>query len=120
MAGGYPVADVVESVCVGCAGRAFRVLADDNVGCVQRICVNCARTSYIADSDETQQDADLRPCQCPCGGEAFGVAVGFARRPDQDIRWISVGLRCLGEGTLGVCASWQIGYSPTAHLLTKT
>ncbi|GAB1509834.1 hypothetical protein JCM33774_18750 [Actinophytocola sp. KF-1] len=29
-AGGYPVADVTESVCTPCGGRRFRVLADDD------------------------------------------------------------------------------------------
>jgi hypothetical protein len=46
--------------------------------------------------------------------------VGFARRPSQEIRWISIGLRCLACGTLGAYADWKIGYAPTGHLLTST
>jgi hypothetical protein len=118
-AGGYPVTDIVESSCAGCDGRAFRLLADDEEGCVQRICVNCATASFIADSEESCEDAELQPCECPCGGETFAIAVGFARQSDQEIRWISVGLRCLTDGTLGVYTDWKIDYGPTAHLLNQ-
>jgi hypothetical protein len=118
-AGGYPIVDVVESVCADCEGRAFRLVADDDEGCVQRICVSCGSPSFIADSADAIEDADLQPCECPCGGETFAVAVGFARHSDQEIRWVSVGLRCLSDGTLGVYADWKIDYSPSAHLLAQ-
>jgi hypothetical protein len=118
-AGGYPIADVIESICADCKGQAFRLLADDDEGCVQRICLNCGSTSFIADSADASQDADLQPCECPCGGDNFAVAVGDAQRSDQEIRWISVGLRCLNDGTLGVYADWKIDYSPSSHLLSQ-
>jgi hypothetical protein len=118
-AGGYPIADVVESVCADCRGRAFRLIADDDEGCVQRICVDCGSTSFVADSADSVEDADLQPCECPCGGETFAVAVGFARFSDREIRWVSVGLRCLSDGTLGVYADWKIDYGPSLHLLAQ-
>jgi len=118
-AGGYPVVDVVESVCANCTGRNFRLTADDEEGCAQRVCVTCGAAAYIADSAEHADDADLQPCECPCGGDTFAVAIGFARRSDQEVRWISVGLRCLADGTLGVYADWKIDYSPTSHLLSS-
>ncbi|SPL94568.1 unnamed protein product [[Actinomadura] parvosata subsp. kistnae] len=43
--------------------------------------------------------------------------MGFALRGDGEVRWVSVGLRCLRDGSLGVYADWKIDYSPTAHLL---
>jgi hypothetical protein len=36
------------------------------------------------------------------------------------VRWISLGLRCVQDGTLGVYADWKVDYSPTGHLLTGT
>lgn len=36
---------------------------------------------------------------------------------DDEVRWVSVGLRCLTDGTLGVYTDWKIDYTPTAHLL---
>ncbi|GAA4587425.1 hypothetical protein GCM10023194_36280 [Planotetraspora phitsanulokensis] len=115
--GGYAVERVREAVCAGCTGKSFHVLADDVEGCVQRVCVVCGDAFYIADSAEYEDDADLGECACPCGGEEFGVAVGFAFRGDGEVRWVSVGLRCLKDGGLGVYADWKIDYGPTAHLL---
>ncbi|MFR9780329.1 hypothetical protein ACL02O_30285 [Micromonospora sp. MS34] len=63
------------------------------------------------------QDADPDECVCPCGGEAFQVAVGFALRADGEVRWVSIGMRCTRDGVLGVYADWKIDYSPTDHLL---
>ncbi|MEV0827241.1 hypothetical protein [Nonomuraea rubra] len=91
-AGGYAVRQVKEVVCAGCAGRHFNVLADDVEGCVRRICAGCRETSYVADSADHAEEADLAECACPCGGEEFAVAVGFALRGDGEVRWVSVGL----------------------------
>lgn len=118
-AGGYTVEHVAESVCDGCSGRAFRVAADDDEGCAERVCVACGAGVYLADSAEYADDADLQPCECPCGADTFAVALGFARRADGEVRWISIGLRCLTDGTLGVYADWKVDYSPTGHLLTS-
>ncbi|MEU4676443.1 hypothetical protein [Micromonospora sp. NPDC023737] len=40
------------------------------------------------------------------------------RRNDEEVRWVSVGLRCTQDGTLGVYTDWKIDYSPTRQLLT--
>ncbi|HWS38004.1 MAG TPA: hypothetical protein VN408_35380 [Actinoplanes sp.] len=118
-AGGYDVADVVESVCAGCRGRRFRLSADDAAGCAERVCVDCGTSAYLADSVDFADEADLECCECPCGADTFAVALGIAYRVDQEVRWVSVGLRCLTDGTLGVYADWKIDYSPTAHLLNS-
>jgi hypothetical protein len=36
------------------------------------------------------------------------------------VRWVSLGLRCVQDGTLAVYADWKIDYSPTGHLLSRT
>jgi hypothetical protein len=118
-AGGYAVEDVAESVCAGCSGRSFRVAVDDEEGCAERVCVVCGAGAYLADSAAYADGAKLEPCECPCGADTFAVALGFARAGDLEVRWISIGLRCLADGTLGVYADWKIDYSPTAHLLAS-
>lgn len=118
--GGYLVEEVVESVCSGCSGRAFRVAADDDEGCAGRVCIACGVGVFLADSAEYAEEAELQPCECPCGGDTFAVALGFAFRADREVRWISIGLRCLTDGAVGVYADWKIDYSPTAHLLAGT
>ena len=118
-AGGYAVEDVTESVCAGCSGRSFRVAVDEEEGCAERVCVACGAGVYLADSAAYADGAELEWCECPCGADTFAVALGFARAADREVRWISIGLRCPADSTLGVYADWKIDYSPTAHLLTS-
>ena len=118
-AGGYPVQHVKEVTCHRCRHGSFRVLVDDEDGCALTICLGCRAESPVADSSDHLEDADLGECACPCGGETFAVAVGFATTADDEVRWISIGLRCLTDGTLGVYSDWKIDYTPTAHLLTS-
>ncbi|GLW90460.1 hypothetical protein [Actinokineospora globicatena] len=115
-AGGYPVAHVVDSVCV-CGGQEFRVAVDDTQGWAERFCVACEEITAIADSAEHWDHAEPGECECPCGGGTFAVAVGFAEYADGEIRWVSVGLRCLTDDTVGVYTDWKIDYSPSRHLL---
>ncbi|MCY1142010.1 hypothetical protein OWR29_28795 [Actinoplanes sp. Pm04-4] len=116
-AGGYPVQHVKEVTCRQCQQGSFRVLVDDEQGCALTICLGCGTTEPLADSSDQLDGAELGECACPCGGETFAVAVGFAMTTDDEVRWISVGLRCLTDGTLGVYSDWKIDYAPTAHLL---
>jgi hypothetical protein len=117
-AGGYPVAKVAESVCSQCNGRTFRVNINDDES-TQRICLRCGAAAFIADSADHWDEADHDQCQCPCGGEEFSIAVGFALFDDGDVRWISVGLRCLNDNVLGVYADVKIDYGPSLHLLSQ-
>jgi hypothetical protein len=117
-AGGYPVATVVESRCAGCDGRAFRVNLDEEEN-AQRVCLACGASAFIGDSADYWDGDDYDTCACPCGGEEFAVAVGFALFDDGDIRWISVGLRCLKDNILGVYADVKIDYGPSRHLLDR-
>jgi len=116
-AGGYPPVTVVEFVCPQCRGLAFRVSADATEGCAQLTCLTCGTKSFAADSEDFWEDAQPEPVSCPCGGTTYAAAVGFALRPDSEVRWVSVGIRCITDGALGVCADWKISYSPTTHLV---
>lgn len=119
-AGGYSVARVNELACRQCAGKTFCVEGDDDAGRARARCLGCDTETYIADRAEFADEADLAECVCLCGGEAFNIGLGFALRHDGEVRWISVGLRCAHDGTLGVYADWEIDYSPTSHLLSGT
>jgi hypothetical protein len=116
-AGGYPVQHVKEVSCRHCGQTTFRVAVDDDDGCALTMCLSCEAEEPLADSGEYLEDADLGECACPCGGETFAVALGFAMTDDDEVRWISVGLRCLADNTLGVYTDWKVDYLPTAHLL---
>lgn len=98
----YPVSIVTHASCEQCEHTVFAVLLDDDEGAVDRICANCAADVLMLDSADSIEEADLGEAVCPCGGDRFEVAVGFALRPDGDVQWLYVALRCIADGTLGV------------------
>ena len=51
-----------------------------------------------------------------CGTKLCPEGLRFAVRDDGDINWVSVGLRCLADGVVGVYADWKIDYSPAQDL----
>lgn len=118
-ADGYPVARVIIAECRDCGSRSFSVRVDDVEGCAERTCTECGRTELMSDSAKFVDHAELEGAQCPCGGEIFNVAGGFALRDNGDIRWVYVGLRCQADGVLGCYGEWKIDYSPTSHLFTQ-
>lgn len=78
--------------------------------------MTCSATFLILDSKDTIDEAALEDAQCPCGGETFNAAGGFAVREDGEIRWFYLGLRCTLDGVLGCYTDWRIDYGPTEHL----
>jgi hypothetical protein len=115
-AGGYPVSKVVPVACA-CGSSHFEVALADDEDAVRRACVRCGAEALMLDSAEHWDDEEEHDeCACPCEGEVFEAAVGFAHRKDGSIKWVSVGLRCVECGILGVYADWKIDYEPSAHL----
>jgi hypothetical protein len=114
-ADGYPAKRVLEPTCT-CGGHAFRLHRDPNEGVARRTCVSCGAKAFIGDSGELWAEARPRLVKCPCGGAEFQLGVGFALRDNGDVRWITVGERCLACGILGAAIDWKVDYSPTDHL----
>jgi hypothetical protein len=117
--GGYAVERVVHASCSGCGGSTFDLVVDDEQGYAQRTCASCAAQFAMLDSADTHEEADPGDAACPCGNETFELAVGFAVRADGDVRWVSIGTRCVRDGIMGVYTDWKIDYSPTAHLFDQ-
>jgi hypothetical protein len=113
---GEPAGPVIQSACE-CGHRVFSLELDDEQGCARRTCRACGRAAFIADSAEWWEEAEPGEAQCPCGEEAFELAVAFSLRDDGDVRWITVGARCIACCVLGAYVDWKIDYSPTDHLL---
>ena len=118
-AGGYAVERVIPAVCP-CGNDTFLLLFDDEVGVAARVCTRCEAEAAIADSDEHFDDVEeIERAQCFCGGEVFTLATGFAFTVAGDVRWVSVGARCVEDGTAGVYTDWKIDYVPADHLLDQ-
>lgn len=118
-AGRATVGSIVHARCAACAGTTFAVTVDDGEGFAARCCATCGVEFLMLDSADTAADADPGDAACPCGGEVFNVAVGFAFREDGDVRWVYVALRCVQDDLLGVYVDWKIDYGPTGHLLDQ-
>ena len=73
----------------------------------------------MLDSVQTEDVAEPEVCACPCGSETFNIAVGYAIRPDDEVRWVSIGCRCTDCGLLGCYTDWKINYGPTDSLFTS-
>ncbi|WHT18033.1 hypothetical protein N8J89_33710 [Crossiella sp. CA-258035] len=120
-----PAHQVVVARCARCAGRVFVLETDESSTCVRRTCVGCDSTVFMLDAAEywptTEEEAEARYfVECSCDEDRFEVAVGFTfyeDTPGSDIRWVSIAVRCLADGSLGYCASWKIGYGPSSHLV---
>lgn len=124
-AGGYAIERVVYSRCAECKGATFALRVDDTEGFADRRCIACGHVTAMLDNAEYVDDASPEACACPCGGEEFELAVGFAMvdvesadgsSVGREVRWVSIGARCVRDGTLGVYADWKIDYGPTDHL----
>jgi ribosomal protein L37E len=116
---GYLVQRVTHARCSACGSDTFHVRVDDEEGCAERTCVACGVAAFMLDSADYVEDADLGPAECPCGGQAFNVAVGFAVHDVGDPRWVYLGMRCAEDGLLGVYADWKIDYTPSSHLFAS-
>jgi hypothetical protein len=114
---GYPADQIVQSVCV-CGNTTFRLLADPDEGCAQRICTACGAAAFIGDSDEYWEDAEARRVRCPRGHTILELGVGFSLRDDGDVKWITIGQRCVKCGVLARYVDWKINYSRSVHLLS--
>jgi hypothetical protein len=114
---GHPADEIRDCVCSRCGGRVFGLRGDGTEGCGRRNCRRCGRKEYIADSAEIWSEARPRTCSCPCGSKDFNLAVAFALRSTGDVRWVTVGERCVRCGVLGSFVDWSIDYGDNVHLL---
>ena len=116
----YRADDIRQSRCGTCQGTVFGLVIDDTEGCAQRTCGSCSASAFICDSAEYWDQADPGEAECPCGGGDFETAVGFSFIERGEIRWITVGGRCVRCGVLGVYAEWKVDYEPSRQLLDLT
>ena len=114
---GYPAEKVLQSVCL-CGNTTFRLEADQIEGCARRTCTKCNRKTFIGDSADYWEEATPEQVASPCGHSVFELGVGFSLRNNGDIKWITVGQRCIQCGVLVSAVDWEINYGRTEHLFS--
>jgi hypothetical protein len=97
----------------------FRLEADAEEDCARRTCTTCDTAAFICDSADYWSEASPEAVACPCSGELFELGVGFSLCGNGDVRWITVGERCVRCGVLGTAVDWKIDYGPTDQLFDQ-
>ena len=115
---GYSIGRVLQARC-SCGHTVFGLQADWRQGCALRTCASCGKATFICDSEEYWKEEETEPetVKCVCGGEKLEIGVGFSFRDENEIRWITVGHRCVTCGTLASYVNWKINYGPSIQLL---
>lgn len=104
----YVPTHFADAGCV-CGGRTFRLLLDEGTAAV-RVCskTTCASSHSIGDSGEYLDDAELKECACPCGGEEFEITVGVhLYAGTEDVKWVYIGCRCVACGLTANYGDWK-------------
>jgi hypothetical protein len=103
-----------------CGSQEFELDADRNEGCARWTCTKCHETRFIGDSAEFWAGAKPKRLRCvSCKQTAHNLGVGFSLRSTGDVRWMTIGERCLRCGTLSSFVDWKVDGTPTHHLFEK-
>jgi len=111
----FPAEKFVQSICT-CGGKSFRLSVDRREGYAKRACLACQSEAFIGDSRESAKEAKSKKVKCKCKDDQFEIVVAFSHRNDGEIKWLTVGERCISCGILGAYVDWGIDYTPTSHL----
>ena len=112
-----PSIDVKPVACRSCGSGVLEVKVDQDEGAVQVICPLCGAQKILLDCEEIWADARPKPVKCPiCRDKRCNVQVGFLRRENGSAKWVYVGNRCVGCGTLGSYLDWKIDHEPTDEM----
>lgn len=110
--------DIKPVLCRSCGNDCFELRVDQEQDALQVACTKCGARKILLDCAEVWQDAKPRLRRCPvcktC--KSFQVRAGFLRRENGSARWVYIGNRCTGCGTLGSFLDWKIGYEPTEQM----
>lgn len=104
--GGYPVDRVIEARCA-CGGRSFRLNLNRDDELAQTECAECGVVTFVADSEEHWDPAEVERLVCSCESGLYEVGLGLCIRNNEWVRWGSLGARCVACGILGSPVDWK-------------
>jgi hypothetical protein len=77
----------------------FYVEGDAEKAIARRRCLGCGHVRHLLDSEEHWSHPPMHSCGT-CGQSMFEVAVGLNIEGGELVRWLAVGIRCVGCGML--------------------
>ena len=107
-------------LCV-CGSSLFHLDHNGAAGGARRVCVLCRSAQFIGDTQEFWEEEKSVRLGCSiCNSQEFNLTVGFCLDEERrGVRWLYVGERCAWCHVMGSCPDWEIGYTPSLHLLEK-
>ena len=117
----FPAERFAKCVCT-CGESAFHCVGNAEAGFAERICAACDSAHKVCDSAMHWNADTLEVFACPCGAEVFELGVGFSMRSgahSEEVKWVTLGGRCLACGILAAYVEWRVQYMPSGHLLTQ-
>jgi hypothetical protein len=118
---GYPATRFRHSVC-SCQCESFKVEFNEDEDVALRTCSACAQKEYMLESEQfwpEVDEADIELLTCgACKGDMFNICSGFSMRDgDEDVKWVTVGCRCIVCGQFDVFLDLKVSQSPSLHLM---
>ena len=117
---GRRVNEVRPVLCV-CGSSLFHLDYAPEAEGARRICVLCRNAQFIGNTQEFWEEETTARLVCTvCNSQEFNLAIGFCLDEERrGVQWLYVGERCAWCHVLGSCPDWEIGYTPSLHLLEK-
>lgn len=118
---GNPSNILIEPKC-DCSNNHFYIEVIQGISAIKRRCSKCGQEAFIADSEKHWPNYRPETVKCSCNNKEFELVVAFSMRTSifyKEVKWITVGQRCVKCGILGSSVGWKIDYSPSGHLLDK-
>ena len=110
--------DVKPVICHACGCDSFEMRIDQDEGAIQVKCISCGEKKILLDGGDIWEDAAPRLVKCRvckiC--KSHNVRAGFIRRESGSVKWVYIGSRCTGCGTLGSFVDWKVSYEPTDEM----
>lgn len=110
--------DIKPVLCHPCGSDCFELRVDQTEDAIEVKCTKCGTKKILLDCNEVWEHAKprLRKCSVCKTCKSFNVRVGFIRRENGSVKWVYIGNRCTGCGTLGSYLDWKIDYEPTDEM----
>jgi hypothetical protein len=96
----------------------FYVEGDASKAIARRRCLGCGKVKHLLDSEDHWSHPPMHSCGT-CGQSMFEVAVGLHIEGGEHVRWLAVGVRCVGCGMLDGLTDMTVPSLPVDETLRQ-